>query len=140
MNSKVSIGSTDYSYTSTQSPLSSQSFSLEPFSAFASCFSCLDSTLSNLNSFTSALATQTDMLRKISEELLSIETSIAHVQKIEFAELPPKKRKILKLSKTASRTPMHKILCADDTACDNLSDEVVARRYVASKGGRLCKE
>lgn len=105
--------------------ISSQSYQPDPFMSFGSCFSSLDTTLQSLTGLNSQLDQQTEFLLKISNELKSIESNLADIESLSTNFEPERKRKILKLRKTASRTPMHKIFNHDD-ACDaDLGVEVV---------------
>lgn len=87
------------------------------------CFSNFECTMQSLTGINFQLDQQTEMLLKISSELMSIETDLAAIQSRPSDPKPKKNRKIMKPRKTSSRTIMHKIL-SHDVGDDSLDAEV----------------
>ena len=114
-------------YTQTP-PESSPSLSL---GSLFNCFTSLESSILSFVHFNTHLDQQTEMLKKISLELQSIEDDVAKSARFLTQDSPHRKYKILKLKRTKSRKFMDRVF----GSCAEFEDEIFAQKSSAALSG-----
>ena len=109
MNVKVTPYKINDLYDMPRSPASTQPSSPTSYRCLSTCFDNLESSILSFVDMNKHLSAQTEILRKLSIELQSIEADVTTSAKKQSGELPRRARKILKLKRTKSKSLMSKI-------------------------------